>query len=177
MLEGLKAQILQLQNETMRLVKLLEEKNIANILLGLGDTNGTYKSNPDNEINIEGLALTNGNIIAQLHCKVRAEAAEAQLQNQQQDRHQFTSSKTDSEGDSCGSYTFYNDLDYDEGPEQIQEMTEFAVDYDQKREKNRMHARSTRRRKKLFTSHMQDTVVKLEQQNELLEKKLNSCVI
>lgn len=118
--------------QTMRLVKLLEEKNIANILLGLGDTNGTYKSNPDNEINIEGLALTNGNIIAQLHCKVRAEAAEAQLQNQQQDRHQFTSSKTDSEGDSCGSYTFYNDLDYDEGPEQIQEMTEFAVDYDQK---------------------------------------------
>lgn len=45
-----------------------------------------------------------------------------------------------------------------------------------RRERNRMHAKLTRDRKKLFTSRMQQTIQTLERHNQLLRNRLNNMI-
>lgn len=183
-LEGLKARLIELQLEASRLQQILDENNTANILLCLSNKNDSCNnpfrfSSSEDAFDMNSAVLT-GNIIAQLRNKVRSEAAE-HFKSRSSSSDYFTS-------DFCAEETFDNDAmeaacdgesrDSEVGasdtndPDAKKSPSQLIDNI--RKERNRMHAKFTRDRKKLFTSELQQLISSLERQNLMMMNRLKS---
>jgi hypothetical protein len=166
----------ELKEEQMRLRQVINEKNTANILVGLFSSNGTngVAEDPDIEMLLRRPAeeIPDVSKIPELPALIlpgHHNSKKAKVQNQ--------ASSTE------------NDLDDDAHP-QHQLIPDDGIDYallgkdrskctpdelDQiRRERNRMHAKRTRDRKRLLMEAMEKIIKKLEDENALLQGHLQS---
>jgi len=142
--------------------------------------------------------ISKGNIIDHLRQRVRAEAA--QQREKQLDHVSSSTESNDMDADqqaigmyhpSFQSYTAtykagqeidFHAMEQDAnhpadnfGGVDINLKTGMTTE-DIKRERNRMHAKLTRDRKKLFTSRMQQTIQALERHNQMIRSRLHSMI-
>lgn len=130
--------------------QLLDENNTANILLCLSVANN---STEDESPSFEFEAFK-GDLVDQLKHSVRVEAADKRK--------------------------IFTPADAIEEPKKVRRNSDLTESSDsdpcqdekQRKERNRMHAKLTRDRKKLFTTKISQMISKLEKQNKLMYQKL-----
>lgn len=198
-LESLKSKLSELQKEAAQLSMKMEESNTANILLCLG---GSVQQEPENDkLNLKLTSssaaapiaappeIWKGNLVEYIRNVVRTEAVQGR--NLEQATAPDTSSKTSSDNGDAKTDKERTDSNSDIGSDNGFEDAEFApeqgldklpcelgsggknVDMDGlRKERNRMHAKLTRDRKKLFTSHVQQMIKSLERQNSFMRNRL-----
>eukprot|EP01036_Dinobryon_divergens_P025513 gene25513-34066_t len=166
----MKQRLLDLQTETTRLEQLFDELNTANILLCL---RVNMPSNTIDEMNSLGEAAasdlhggkgldTRENILDQLKERVRAEAEilREKFHNSQSNKaYGIPQSSMDSaHGFIYVDHEAFNDKE------------------SEKRERNRIHAKLTRVRRKLLTNEVQDAIQLLEAKNSMMHNKLDALI-
>lgn len=198
-LESLKSKLSELQKEAAQLSMKMEESNTANILLCLG---GSVQQEPEGDkLNLKLTSssaaapiaappeIWKGNLVEYIRNVVRTEAVQGR--NLEQATAPDTSSKTSSDNGDAKTDKERTDSNSDIGSDNGFEDAEFApeqvldklpcelgssgknVDMDGlRKERNRMHAKLTRDRKKLFTSHVQQMIKSLERQNSFMRNRL-----
>lgn len=195
MLESLKSRLLELQAEASRLQLALEESNTANILLCLGaKPDGNSNINSVETVDDVGSPLgdsrhfqSKGNIIDQIRNIVRAEAAiflKPKFENSQisaQNGSLVDAQVIDDEGNvsedeesvnepsksSMGTKNWKNGTVINNSSEKTTEDLDSI-----RKERNRMHAKLTRDRKKMFTSRLHQLINALERQNATMRARL-----
>lgn len=198
-LESLKAKLSELQFEAARLSVKMEESNTANILLCLGSSPQQATNQDHTSISSSGTntiapittppEIWKGNLVEYIRNMVRSEANLHKNPTQilVPDPSSKSSSdngdaKTDKEKTDSNSDFGSDNEDGEFEPEQDVEKDpgdygsgNKNVDTDGlRRERNRMHAKLTRDRKKLFTSRVQQMIKSLERQNYFMKKRLES---
>eukprot|EP01031_Cornospumella_fuschlensis_P024606 gene24606-29727_t len=192
MIEGMKVRLLELQRESSRLEQLLEESNTANILLCLGvkpEDKQIVRSESQNRLVSDGdsaVSVPKGNIIDQLRHKVRVEAARTLKTKypplspdaSAQDQTALFSQQDAAGGAGSGSSEAGGEPEGDNSMmgEPYSSSWVSGVQENQKRERNRLHAKLTRDRKKMFTHKMQQTIQTLERHNHSMRARLQSLI-
>lgn len=196
-LESLKAKLSELQAEAAQLSVKMEESNTANILLCLGSSSQQGTVNDPTSTSSSGTStitqmtappeIWKGNLVEYIRNMVRSEANINKIIDQvgPTDTSSKTSSdsgdtKTDKEKvDSNSDFGSDNEEGEFDPEQEVEKAPDHLgikdVDTDGlRRERNRMHAKLTRDRKKLFTSRVQQMIKNLERQNSIMRKRLES---
>lgn len=186
--ETMKLKLLELQNEAAKLEELLAESNTANILLCMNaKTKPGEISDLDNQYNASSSSSSSSSttsssfgspnggdaftkkmssgkdLINELRVSVRAEAATKRVERSVADTEEYllNSSFNDDFDDNAHHLSFMNTGSSNSNNPEIM-----------RKERNRMHAKMTRDRKKMLLTKMQDMIANLESNNELLNNRL-----
>lgn len=147
----------ELRSEGTRLQQALDERNTANILLHLGASGGM-----DSECTIaveDGSDLVSDDLVDQLRNTVYAEVAEQTKPSESVKMCESpTTSSPQTIADDSSSDTYDNDKD-----KQI------------RKQRNRMHAKLSRDRRKLFASKISEMICRLETRNAILYRRLQNA--
>lgn len=197
-LESLKAKLSELQFEAARLSVKMEESNTANILLCLGSSsqhapNHDHTLTPSSGTNSSAPIaappeIWKGNLVEYIRNTVRSEANLSKNSSQIGVSSPGVSSSDNGDGKTDKEKTDSNSdfgSDNEDGGFELEQEVEKDPDHygsgnknvdtdGLRRERNRMHAKLTRDRKKLFTSRVQQMIKSLERQNYFMKKRLES---
>lgn len=174
-----------LKDEQIRLRQVINEKNTASILVGLFSTED--QNNPNKEINDNNKMMTrcddsrveellgrpveeipDASNIAELPALILPGQHNSKKKNVVFQSNGKTNAST-SEETQLKNKNFHSDgIDYDLLGKDRSKCTPAELDQI-RRERNRMHAKRTRDRKRLFMEEMEEVIKRLETENELLK--------
>eukprot|EP01040_Poterioochromonas_malhamensis_P014610 gene14610-16192_t len=136
---------------------------------------GVSSEGKDSELGVP-MSLMKGNIIDQLRQKVRVEASK----NFNKDQYIFSTSNSTSQMMEEGDEDDDSSVEPNNKPVSSSSSSTHSDEVDNevqnRRARNRMHAKLTRDRKKLFTNKMQETILLLESRNQQLRCQLDQLL-
>eukprot|EP00547_Thalassionema_nitzschioides_P018100 CAMPEP_0194232874 /NCGR_PEP_ID=MMETSP0158-20130606/1064_1 /TAXON_ID=33649 /ORGANISM="Thalassionema nitzschioides, Strain L26-B" /LENGTH=407 /DNA_ID=CAMNT_0038965691 /DNA_START=279 /DNA_END=1502 /DNA_ORIENTATION=+ len=162
-----------LKKEQVRIRQIINEKTTASILVGLFSTSGSNGSTDSEDPKIEELLQRSVESIPDVS-KI-PELPALILPGQHNSRKQRMTTSTDSDGAEPNGpqhSTPEDGIDYKLLGKDRSKCTPAELDQI-RRERNRMHAKRTRDRKRLFMEEMEEVIKKLEGENALLKNHLD----
>jgi Basic region leucine zipper len=174
-MQALQLQLEALKEDQIRLRQSINEKNTANILVGLFSSDGTkgVEDNPDVEILLRRQPedIPDASNIPELPALILPGHHNSKKSSQAG----FSFSSENDADDVVGPDSVFPDdgIDYQLLRKDRSKCT--AAELDQiRRERNRMHAKRTRDRKRIMVEEMEKIIRKLEKENDILQLHLQS---
>jgi len=171
---NLQNRAVHLKKEQVRIRQVINEKHTANILVGLFSTNETAMNTEEEDPKIEKLLQRPLESIPDASKIPELPALILPGQHNSRKRKTMDDTNTDTSQLNVTQHSLPDDgIDYKLLGKDRSKCTPAELDQI-RRERNRMHAKRTRDRKRLFMEEMEDVIRKLEAENALLQNHLIS---